>query len=182
MKKRVAILLAVVLTLALAACKKPVNVNWSRTGPFEDADGNYLTIAASEDEENPGWMVWCMLGEESHGWYIQQEGEALHGNLTSEFEDAEDFIVTLTEEGEDGLQMAVEGGETYHFTPLTEMPSIHVSVDTVGLGRVYYAEVGEELVFDEESPSQVIRFNLSDAGNCQFGARADEGWQFVWSS
>lgn len=111
MKKRVAILLAVVLTLALAACKKPVNVNWSRTGPVEDADGNYLTVAASEDEENPGWMVWCMLGEETHGWYIQQEGEAL--------------------------------------------------------------------VFDEESPAQVIRFNLSDAGSCQFGARADEGWQFV---
>ena len=52
-----------------------------------------------------------------HGWFPEQKGETLAGNLNSEYDDTdEDYIVTISEEGDNGIVMEVEGGETYHFT------------------------------------------------------------------
>ena len=52
-----------------------------------------------------------------------------------------EFVVTITEEGDDGVQVVVEGGETYHFTPIEmEEASIIVRINTEGAGDINYAE------------------------------------------
>ena len=72
-------------------------------------------ISPSTDEEHEGeWAVTAMMGDEFHGWFLKQEGESLHGNLDTEYDDYDgDYIVTISEEGEDGLMMEVEGGEDF---------------------------------------------------------------------
>ena len=58
-----------------------------------------------------------MIGEPMAGLTIPQEGSTLHGNLYAWDESAEPLIVTVSEEGEDGLLLTMDGGESYHFTP-----------------------------------------------------------------
>lgn len=124
MKKWICMMLTLLMVVALAACsgsgQGKAGSTWSREGTFEDENGDFLSVTASDSEENPGWYVGVMLENEMHGWYIQQEGNTLHGNLVSEYEEEGEFIVTISEEGEDGLRMVVEGGDTYHFTPVEE--------------------------------------------------------------
>lgn len=184
MKKLISITLALLLVLALAACgsagKNDSGFTWTREGSFEDENGNYLSVMPSDDEENPGWYVGVIIGEEMHGWYIPLEGEALHGNLISEYDDAEgEFIVTITEEGEDGLYLVVDDGDSYHFTPMEEPEaSVIVRINTEGLGQIAYSEDGEP-EFDDEYPAQSAQLNLSGGETYIFAAKADEGWKFV---
>jgi hypothetical protein len=184
MKKLIGILLSAVMALSLAACgsAKPApetSSEWTRQGYFQDENENMLSILPSEDPEHPGWSVGCFLGEDMYGWYIQQEGNALHGNIVPDYEEGE-FIVTVTEEGEDGVQLAVEGGETYHFTPM-DMPeaTIFVTVNTEGRGNIEYVEGTETPEPDPESPYQSAQINLDNPTEYTLLAYPDRGWKFV---
>lgn len=185
MKRLMVLLLTLLMVCSLVACggsKQGDNdFVWTRVGTYQDENENYLMVSASEMEEYPGWSVMCMIGDEMHGWFIQQEGNTLHGNLTSEYEDADDFIVTISEEDEDGLQMAVEGGETYHFKPM-DVPeaTIFVHVNTEGIGGIDYVEGEETPEFDPEHPYQSAQINLAEPTTYTFLATAyEDGWKFV---
>lgn len=184
MKKITSLLLSLVLVFALlAGCgsSKPAasDFTWTRTGTFEDADGNYLLLAASEDEDAPGWSVTFMAAEGNmFGNVLTQEGETLHGNLDYEEENA--FIVTISEEGEDGLLLEAESGESYHFTPVAVPDAkVFVTINTEGMGQITYAPEGETLEFDDEYPAQSAQLNLEGPATYVFGAKADDGWKFV---
>ena len=176
MKKLLCLLLAMVLVFAFAACggsnsgdssgsEAASDFEWTRQGNFQDADENYLMVVPSEDEEHAGmWAVTLMVGEETHGWFIAQEGETLHGDLTSEFEeDADPYVVTISEEGEDGLLVETEAGDQFHFTPM-ETPEIiaTLQINVDGLGEIAVAPEGEEAAFDDEFPMQSHVLNIME--------------------
>ena len=88
MRKLLIVVLSLVLIFALSACggsgssdsgstdgeAADPNFVWTLEGQFEDGNGNYLMIYESDDQETyPGWSVSMMIGEEMHGWFIQQE-------------------------------------------------------------------------------------------------------------
>ena len=198
MKKTICLILALGLLLALAACgakpaqepdktpeaatpaPEPEVRDWTRTGFFLSGDEDLLNIMASDDEEHPGWYVGCILGEDMYGWYIQQEGNALHGNIVPEYEEGE-FIVTVTEEGADGVLLAVEGGASYHFLPY-DVPeaTIFVTVNTEGWGgNIDYAKGSEAPEIDTEYPYQSAVINLAEPATHTFVAWADPGYVFV---
>lgn len=187
MRKVLYLLLTAVLAAGLAACgsgqiSDSGDFVWSREGTFSDGNHNYLLISASEDGEYEGmWAVTAMVGDEIHGWFIAQEGETLHGNLNTEYDDNEgDYIVTITEEGEDGVMMEVEGGETYHFAK-EETPDViaTLKINTEGLGTIAYGFEGEDVEFDEDFPNQSTVVNLTEPDTYVIKAKADEGWKFV---
>lgn len=185
MRKTLALLLTLLMVCSLAACggsqKSSTDFNWTRQGTYEDGNENYLMVSPSDNEDYPGWSVMFMVGGEMHGWFIQQDGETLHGNLTSEYEDADDFIVTISEEGEDGLLLTTEAGETYHFKPM-DVPeaTIIVHVNTEGIGSIGYAEGEEAPEFDPEYPYQSAQINLAEPTTYTFLATSyEEGWKFV---
>ena len=132
MKKLLSLLLALCMIFALAACgekqEKPEEApaEWTRQGFYMDENGNMLSVTRMDDVDEPGWYVGFMNGEDlmedSYGGMLPQEGGALRGELPNGGSRAA-IKVTVSEEGEDGLQLVVEGGETYHFSPLeTETP------------------------------------------------------------
>ena len=199
MKKRILLFLSVLMMTSLVACgKKPADsaegtvqetaaetatetiTEWTREGYFIDKDNNFLSVLASDEEEYPGWYVGCMLGDDdTYGWYIQQEGNALHGNIVPEYEEGE-FIVTVTEEGKDGVMLAVEGGETYHFTPY-DMPeaAISVTINVEGFGNIAYAEGEEMPEIDKEYPFQSASVSLEQPATYTIYAYPKDGWKFV---
>ena len=155
---------------------------WTREGHFQDADGNYLMVLPSEDEDHAGmWAVTIMIGEEMHGWFLSQEGETLHGDLTSEYEEGVDpFVVTISEEGEDGLLLETEAGDQYHFTPM-EVPEFigTLQINTDGLGEIAYCHEGETPEFDDEFPTQSAVENVTEPTTFIITAKPDEDYVFV---
>ena len=151
---------------------------WTREGYFADEDGNMLSITWMDDDE-PGWYVGCMLGEDliddSYGGILKQEGTALKGTLTGE---KGDLTVSVSEDGEEGMTLAVEGGETYHFTPL-DLPdaTIIVNINVEGRGNIDYApgETAPEI----GDPYQSAQINLAESETYTFVAWPYEGWKFV---
>ena len=191
MKKILSILLCLALVLGLAGCggsKKSEAENeapfeWTRTGYFlDESEENMVYISVSEDEENPGWSVGCMLADGTmHGWYLQQEGKTLHGNIVAPYEGTEDtFVVTVSEEGEDGIVFEVENGETYHLKSY-EMPqaAFAVYVNTEGMGEIAYGEGEQTPEFDDEYPYQSAYVGLEGPEVYTFAARPEEGWKFM---
>ena len=187
MKKLIYLMLSLVLAMGLAACGGSSgggnsDFTWTREGVFVDENGNYLMVSASTDEEHKDmWAVTAMMGEEVHGWFLAQEGETLHGNLDTEYDDYEgDYIVTISEEGEDGLAMEVEGGDTYHFLK-EETPDViaTLKINTDGIGTIAYGPEGEDIEFDEEFPEQSILVNLTEPQTYVIKANPGDGWKFV---
>lgn len=188
MKKLLCLLLAVAMVLAMSACSKDTEeappeeeiqetAVWERTGYFQDEDGDLLTVANIETEDFTGWFVGCKLGEEIYGSVIPLEAEGLHGNLAPASGLIE-FIVTVSEEGPDGLKLAVEGGKVYHFTPLElKNTEFTVHIETEGVGRFAYAEAGKQL--DKEYPYTWAQFGLEKTATYEFAAKAGENWNFV---
>lgn len=183
MKRITALLIAGLMILSLlSGCgggkHDDAEFVWSREGFFEDANGNKLSVSYSDTEGYEGWAISFFMGDETYGWIIQQEGKTLHGDLI--YDDSGEFIVTISEEGEDGLMMEVEGGDTYHFTPM-DVPeaTVFVNINTEGMGQIAYAKEGEELAFDDEYPAQSAQLNLEGPETYQLAAKADEGWKFV---
>lgn len=186
MKKTIALILTLVMVFALCACGAKQDSQgsdeaavWTREGAFQDEDGNYAYIALSEDPDYEGWSVMFMHGDESHGWFIPQEGDKLHGNLIPDYDEGE-YIVTVSEDGEDGILIEVEGGESYHLAAL-EMPEFKMTmqINTEGLGEIAYAPEGESPEFDDEFPTQSAVQNLEESASFVLAARAEDGWKFV---
>ena len=185
MKKAIAIVLTLMMLFALCACGSQQSASgsaaaeWTREGAFQDEDGNYLSISYSDTEGYEGWAVSFMTSDDMHGWIIQQEGDKLHGNLVPEGEEGE-FIVTISEEGEDGILLEVEGGETYHLTAI-EMPEFKMTmqINTDGLGQIAYAPEGETPEFNDDFPSQSAVQNLEEAASFTLAAKPEDGWKFV---
>ena len=185
MKKMTCLLLAICMLLSLAACgasktETPEITEWTRQGAFEDANGNQLLVSISETEGYEGWAVSLMLDGEMIGWIIQQEGNTLHGNLRGWDENEEPFVVTVSEDGEDGLKLEVEGGETCYFTPL-DIPeaTIVVTVNIDGLGHIAYAEGEETPEIDPEFPAQSAYIGLAEPAVHTFSAEPQAGNLFV---
>ena len=185
MKKLICMILAASMLFALAACGKtrpaePESKAWTRQGTFEDESGNHLLVSLSETEGYEGWGVSLMLDGETVGWIIQQEGNALRGNLNGWDENIDPFNVTITEEGEDGLKLEVEGGETYHFTPM-DVPeaTIVVTVNIEGWGHIAYAEGEEAPEIDPEFPAQSAYIGLAEPAVHTFVAEPEAGNLFV---
>jgi len=190
MKKWICLLLAAVMVLSLAACgsanpaqepeAEQESAEWTRSGYFQDENGNVLSVTWMDDAVVPGWYVGCMIGELMTGWTLQQEGNTLHGDLNAWDESAEPCVVTVSEEGEDGLQLVFEGGETYHFTPM-ELPkaAIFVSVNAEGGGNIDSAEGEEAPEIDPEYPFQSSQINLAEPATYTFVAWPNAGSVFV---
>jgi hypothetical protein len=170
MKKLICLILCAVMLFALCACgaepeapatPEPVK-EWTRSGYFMDENENILSVTWMEDVDEPGWYVGVMIGELMAGWTIPQEGNTLHGNLNAWDETAEPLIVTVSEEGEDGLLLSFEGGESYHFKPY-DMPeaTIVVTVNTEGWGNIDYAEGDQAPEIDTEYPMQSAYIGLA---------------------
>ena len=185
MKKFFCVILTLGVLLFLAACgaskpAAPEITDWIRQGTYEDESGNHLIVNLSETEGYEGWGVSLMLDGEAVGWIIQQEGNALRGNLNGWDEKAEPFNVTITEEEEDGLKLEVEGGETYHFTPM-DVPkaTIVATVNVEGMGHVAYAEGEEAPEIDPEFPAQSVYIGLAEPAVHTFLAVPEAGNLFV---
>ena len=185
MKKLICILLTVCMLFALAACgdAKPAEQEikeWTRLGTYEDEKGNHLLVNLSETEGYEGWAISLMLDGEAIGWIIRQEGNALRGNLNGWDENLDPFNVTITEEGEDGLKLEVEGGETYHFTPV-DVPEakIVVTVNMEGWGHIAYAEGEEAPEIDPEFPAQSAYIGLAEPAVYTLLAEPEAGNLFV---
>ena len=184
MKKLLCLLLAFVLLFALCACGNAADGGeWTRQGYFQDENGNMLSVTWMDDVDEPGWYVGCMLGEDlmedSYGGMLQQDGNTLTGALPSGAGQP-DLTVTVSEEGEDGLQLVVEGGETYHFTPM-EMPeaTIFVTINVDGWGNIDYAEGESAPEIDPEYPYQSAQINLAEPATHTFVAWPKAGNLFV---
>ena len=184
MKKILVVLLALAMVLAFAACGgsggsgggESSDFEWTRTGLFVDEAENYVYIQASDQEEYPGWSVSFIVDGEPHGWFIQQEGETLHGDLTADYEEGMDpFVVTISEEGDDGIVIEVEGGDTYHMTP-QEMPEVvaTLTVNTEGVGEIACSEGEGEPEFSEDYPYTSFYINMAELGTYTLAARETE--------
>ena len=188
MKKTVCILLAVCMVFALTACgaakpAEPEIKEWTRSGYFSDENENFLSVTLMEDIDEPGWYVGCMLGEDfiedSWGGTVAQEGNTLHGTLSSSGS-KKDITVTISEEGADGLLLTLEGGETYHFSSMGDMTAdIIVTINTDGWGMIGY-EAGETVPeLDPEWPYQSAQVNLAEPETYTFAAAPEAGNLFV---
>lgn len=153
---------------------------WTRQGYFTNEENDFLSVFLSEDKTNPGWAVGLMTGENMYGWFITQEGETLHGNLVADYLEEPPFFVTITEEGETGLQVKLEDGKVLHFVPYEmEEATIFVHINIEGFGHITYAPEGETLQFDDEFPAQSAQINLGKPETYQLAAKPDEGWKFL---
>ena len=186
-KKMICLLLAAVMLFALAACggkqeePEPAAAEWSRQGYYEDENGNILSVTRMDDVNEPGWYVGFMNGEDpiedSWGGMLPQEGTALRGDLPSSGSGPA-IRVTVSEEGEDGLTLTVEDGETYHFSPMDlEAPVATIWVNTEGYGFFTCTEKDAEAAGDEQLTS--LQYGLAEPTTYVLTALAGEEWYFV---
>ncbi|MBQ1907387.1 MAG: hypothetical protein II173_04365 [Firmicutes bacterium] len=175
-KTLMCLLIALLAVCLLAGCGEK---KWSREGYFMDENENMLIIYPSEDSEHPGWSVGLITDGKIYGNYIKQDGKALKGNIVPDYEEGE-FNVTVSEEGKDGVMLAVDGGETYHFLPY-EMPEpiAQVTINTEGMGNIAYAEGTGTPEVDEEYPYQSSVMNIAEPTTYTILAYPDKGWKFV---
>ncbi len=156
---------------------------WTREGYFSDEEGNMLSVAYMEMDDEKGWYVGFMNGEDhindSYGGMLDELGNTLHGELPSGG-DKEAVTVTVYDEGDEGVVLVVEGGETYRFMP-TDLPeaTIIVHINTEGMGNIEYSEGEAAPEIDTEYPYQSAQINLAEPAVYTFTAWPSEGAHFV---
>ena len=157
---------------------------WPRNGYYTDENEHLVSVTWMEDMgDEPGWYVGCVLGEDwtedSWAGILPLEGDTLHGTLPASGS-KEDITVTVSEEGDKGLLLVVEGGETYHLTEM-EIPdaTIFVTINTEGMGNIVYAEGEEAPEIDPEFPAQSAQINLAEPATHTILAYPQAGNFFV---
>ena len=186
MKKIICMLLALCLLFALAACGKKgpeENDVWTREGYFEDEDGHMLSVTWMDIDGEAGWYVGYMDGpdpiEDSYGGTLVQEGRALRGDLLSSGNMIA-ITVSITPEGEDGLQLAVEGGETCHFKPYVfDENAFGVSINTEGFGYFNALTDSDNYETNENFDTTSMILSLNAPATYRLSAKGAEGWEFV---
>ncbi len=187
MKKILCLVLAFIMLAGLAACGKaavPAEAKeWSRSGYFEDEHGYMLSVTWMEYDGEAGWFVGFMYGpdpiENSYGGMLKQDGNALKGELPSGG-DMIDINVTITEEGEDGLLLVVENGDTCHFKPMDlEEAPIGVTINTEGFGAFNALTDSDNYETDEDYMTHSMILSLYEPATYTLSARGEEGWEFV---
>ena len=174
------VLLSIILLVGCGSNQtSSTSSEWTRVGAFTDDEGRYLMVTKSETEGYEGWSVGYNPGDAIYGWVIQQEGDTLKGDLVPPGEDGE-YVVTVKEEGEDGLLLVTPDGEEHSFKPM-DLPEIiaTVKINITGSGQVAYAYVDEEVVFNDAQPFQSSFVNLTEPTTLKIGAKANEGSKFV---
>lgn len=187
MKKLTCLLLAICMVFTLAACggaaAQPEVAEWTREGYYTNEDENMLSVTWMDLDNTSGWYAGFLNGEDwvedSYGGMVQQDGNSLRGVLSSSGAKG-DLSVSISEEGEDGLVLTVEGGGTYHFTPM-DMPDatifVHINVD--GWGNIAYAEGEATPEIDPDYPFQSAQINLAEPATHTFLAWPKTGNLFV---
>lgn len=183
MKRIASLILAAAMIFVLCACGSTSEETepWSRSGSFIDDDGNSVMITESEDEAYEGWYVSLITGDAFYGGYIPQKGNTLHGDIKFN-EDDDPFVITVSEEGEDGILLETESGDSYHLVPGEyEAPegTFFLKAETEGYGQLCVVNEGEEIVFDDENPYTSSYHQMMEPENFILGAKAGEGWKFV---
>ena len=179
MKKFLLFLITVLILSAVPAIGQDDITEWSRTGYFLDENGNMLSVTLSDIEGYEGWLVGLALGDVWYGNVLLQLGYNLRGDLVPDYEEGE-FIVTVSEEGEDGLVLTTDSGETYHFFPIEmEEAAISVTFDTEGGGSYIYAEGESTEWIDDGAPFSYSVFNINEPEVYTFRAQAWEGCNFI---
>ena len=183
MKRIASLFLAAAMIFVLCACgsTEAETEKWSRTGSFINDDGDSVMITESETEEYEGWYVCLITDDAFYGGYIPQEGATLHGDIKFN-EDDDPFVVTVSEEGEDGIQLETESGDTYHLVAGEyEAPegTFFLKAETEGYGQLCVVNEGEEIVFDDENPYTSSYHQMMEPEKFVLGAKAGEGWKFV---
>lgn len=155
-------------------------VGWSRAGYFAYEDSGMLSITWMEDMGEPGWYVGVMVDELMGGWSFAQEGDTLRGNLYGWDDSAEPLMATVTEEGENGVRLTLDSGESWLFTPM-ELPqaTIFVNVNVEGWGCIDHAEGEEPPVIDPDYPFQSAVINLAEPAVYTLVAWPEPGNVFV---
>ena len=182
MKKLLIVSICVIMLFAFTACGGSSD-GWTRDGYFQDENENFLSITWMDDVDEPGWYVGCMLGEDlmedSWGGTLSADGSTLQGTLVSAA-GKDDLTVTVSEEGEDGILLEVEGGESYHFKPM-DIPdaTIFVTINTDGQGMIGYEPGSTVPELDPEWPYQSAQINLAEAETYTFAAAPETGNLFV---
>lgn len=157
--------------------------DWTRQGYYEDENNYMLSVTWMDDIDVHGWYVGFMNGddisEDTYSGTLQSRDGTLHGTLRANGKKP-DVAVTISEDEGEGLQVAVEGGETYHFTPIEiEEAGIIVRINTEGAGNINYAEGGEAPEIDEDYPYQSAQINLAEPTVYTFAASPQTGYLFV---
>ena len=191
MKKLIVFTICVIMLFTFAGCaaKQPTGgaaeppapaAEWSRAGYFADENENMLSVTWMDDVDEPGWYVGVMIGELMAGGTLRQEGNSLRGELSGWEEGAQPITVTVSEEGEDGLLLKTEGGESWHFKPY-EMPeaTITVTINTEGWGNIDWTEGEQAPEIDAEYPYQSACIGLAEPAVHTFIAWPEAGNVFV---
>ena len=183
MKKLICLLLAVCIVFALTVCGEAESTEtkeWTRAGYFQDENEDMLSVTWMEDIDEPGWYVGMMIDDLCGGCTLPQEGNSLHGNLNAWDESAEPLIVTVSEEGEDGLLLVIEGGKYYHFRKI-DMPeaTIVVTINTDGWGNIDWTEGEKAPEVDTDCPYQSAYIGLAEPVVHTFVAWPQAGNVFV---
>ncbi|MCR5793719.1 MAG: SH3 domain-containing protein [Solobacterium sp.] len=181
MNKILKAVITAALGISLCACsaQEEKEKGWSRTGYYQDADMNILSVTKPE-EGTEGWMVGCALGEDAYSAVITQEGEALTGSLNDDLDDTgEPITVKITEEGETGLLLEVEGSEPYHFLPMKiNEDVITVNISTEGVGFFNALTESDSYETNEDFTSTFAILNLEKPAEYTLSAKAGDGWVF----
>ena len=178
MKKRMLLLVMVLAFFVFPVCGEDIP-EWSRTGYFADENENMLSVTLSDTEGYEGWFVGLVLGEDWYGNVLQQVGYDLHGDVVPDYEEGE-FIVTISEEGAEGLALTTGTGEVYHFIPKQmEEAAISVTFDTEGPGAYLFAE-GAGTEWDNDGfPYTFSQFNINEPEVYTFKAQPWEDCSFI---
>ncbi|MCR4606284.1 MAG: hypothetical protein K5771_00975 [Oscillospiraceae bacterium] len=186
MKKILSLLLVLVVLTALAACGKAApeeNKEWTRSGYFEDEHGYMLSVTWMDLGDEAGWYAGFMYGPDpigdSYGGMVKQEGSSLKGELASGG-NMIDVVVTISEEGEDGLLLVVENGATCHFKlmELQEAP-IGVSINTEGYGFFTALTDGDTYETPDDYSTTSAILSLYEPTTYMLSAKGGEDWVFV---
>ena len=169
---------------------------WSRAGYFIDENGNMLTITYMDDTDAPGWHADFVNGEDmnedSYGGMLQVEGNTLHGVVAADGKKKK-LTVTISEEGDDGVLLAVDGGETFSFRQyVMDEPVATLWVNTEGTGTFTCVEAGaangaadgaangaaDGATNGAEEDLSSARFELDAPKAYVLTAKAGDGWYF----